>query len=84
MTITEQLLPFDPECPWCHGHSDPGVRFDGEDYRCVNCGRHVQAVCFVDKNDIRSFSVVKVERGLTDERSHRQRNRSRVQRRGWR
>lgn len=83
---TEPPIPFDAECPWCHKDSDAGERFDGEDFWCGTCGRHVQAVCFVDKDDNHSFAVIKVGhyRVLADPRTCRQRNQARKRRRGWR
>lgn len=78
MTDEEDLLPFDSVCPACRGESDPGERFDGEEYRCGNCGRWLVATAWVDN----TMSAIQVERQPADDRTGRQRTRSRWRKRG--
>lgn len=75
----DELLPFDGTCPACAGQSEPGQRYDGEEYRCGGCGVRLVAVAY--QHEMRCGLV---DRGAVDGRTGRQTTRARWTRRGRR
>lgn len=43
---TDELLPLEPQCPWCHEDHDVGETFGGRDHDCANCGKRIVAVAY--------------------------------------
>jgi hypothetical protein len=84
----DEVVPFDATCPHCHGPSDVGACFDGSEYDCGNCGRHVVATLYRDSFGQLSYSLDKPSYGNEPTRQERRRairsrRRSAKQRRGW-